>query len=388
MRVAFDARSLTAPALRGWDRYTVGLVDALARAGVEPLLLHQAGAPPRPQHLEGVAAEPIAVRGRRGLFWEQLAIPRALARLGVDLYHAPAEHGVPLATGRPVVLTIHSATAHSYADLVQRGDLPGTPADYVDGADPDRWSVASVYWRLQVRRADHVVTPSAFAQSEVVRFLGVPSARVTVTPLAVDARLRRPPRPPDTRGAVLAAHGVRRPFILYVGGYERHKNVEGTLAAAAIVRRTRPEISLVAAGTKGVPPALPEAARRLGLEPGRDVTFLVDVTDELADLYDEADAFLSLSWRESFGLPALEALARGVPVVVSGWGAAAEVVGDAGTLVDPRDPAGAAGAVLALLGSGDRARLADRARRQAARFSWEDTAQRTLAVYRALGVAG
>ena len=126
MRVAFDGRSLTAPALRGWDRYTVGLVRELAARGVEVVLLHRAGEPVREEHVRGLGCRTQAVEARRGLAWEQVAVPLALLRGGFDVYHAPAERGVPLVAPCPTVLTVHSVTLHSYASFIRRGLLPGT----------------------------------------------------------------------------------------------------------------------------------------------------------------------------------------------------------------------------------------------------------------------
>lgn len=383
MRIAFDARSLATAALRGWDRYTLGLAGALARPGLELVLLHRAGHAPPGEHVAGLDADLIGIGDRGGVWWEQVALPRALDRLAVDVYHAPAEHGVPFRARQRSVLTIHSVTAHSYAHLVRCGTLPGTPADYLGPhARPGAWTAGNAYWHLQARGAAHVLTPSEFARAEVVRFLRIPPERVTVTPLAVARQFLEPPRSADEREATLQRLGVRQPFILYVGGYERHKNVAGTLRAAAALRRERPEVSLVTVGTKGVAPDLQEMARALGLVPGRDLVPLADLTTELPDLYDEAAVFLSLSWRESFGLPALEALARGLPAVVSAWGAAPEVLGDAATFVDPRDPESAARAVLERLDPDQRERRRAHLRRRAERFSWDDTARRTLEVYR------
>lgn len=385
MRVAFDARSLAAPALRGWDRYTVELARALAGANVAILFLHRAGSPPAPHHLTGLPVTTRAVAGRGGLWWEQVSVPRALRALGADLYHAPAEHGVPLVASRPTVLTVHSVTAHSYRDLLRRGTLRGTLADYLGpGRDARRRPLAGLYWRLQVARATHLMVPSAFTREEIVHLLGVTPNRITVTPLAPAPAFRETAPDAERRRATLARLGVTPPYLLYVGGYERHKNVEGLLEVFARVRRQRPDLSLVTVGTGSPPHSSQLTAHSRGLESRTSIVFLHDVTADLVDLYDGADALVTLSWRESFGLPALEAMTRGVPVVASAWGAAPEVVGDAGRLVDPRDVDGAARAVLDVLDPAQRAALAERGRRHAARFTWAETARRTLDVYRRL----
>ncbi len=136
-------------------------------------------------------------------------------------------------------------------------------------------------------------------------------------------------------------------------------------------------------GTKFLPDEVVAHAKRLGLDRERAVVFLVDVTDDLTDLYDEAQLFVTMSWRETFCLPALEAMTRGKPVVASRWGAAPEIVGMAGRLVDPRDFQAASDAVLELLGM-ERDGFAQKVRQQAERFTWAETGSRTLEVYESL----
>jgi glycosyltransferase involved in cell wall biosynthesis len=106
--------------------------------------------------------------------------------------------------------------------------------------------------------------------------------------------------------------------------------------------------------------------------------------EELAHLYDAAELFVSLSWRESFPLAVVEAMSFGVPVVASRWGGAPEVVGEAGRLVDPRDTEGAKQAMLEVLKPELRADFSFRARAQAKSFLWDTTVEQTLALYRRL----
>ncbi|NIM52635.1 MAG: glycosyltransferase [Gemmatimonadales bacterium] len=370
--------------MRGWDRYTTGLVRALVDLGVEVSLLHRDAHPLHPTHVADLDCEVVGLPDRGGLWWEQVTVPRTLRARGFDLYHAPAEHGVPLHATRPRVLTIHSATVHSYVDLVRRGVLQGPVQAYLGKDAKGGWSATGLYWRLQVRAADHILTPSRFCRAEVVNLLGVPEDHVTATPLAVHRQFLRQPSPPSVRERVLEELGVRSPYLLYVGGYEPHKNVPGVLRVFATVQQQRPDLTIVLVGSKSVPGDLPACAQSLGLSEGDDVVFLLDLGTRLTDLYDGAAAFLTLSWRESFCLPALEAMTRGLPVVCSSWGAGPEVAGDAGMLMDPRDEGAAAAAVLHVLSTERRNELRDRVRQRAAMFSWTKTAQQTLRVYNRL----
>jgi glycosyltransferase involved in cell wall biosynthesis len=367
------------------DRYLLGLAGGLARRGVDVTLFHRTREPLNPSHLEGLTADVLGVADASGLYWEQVAVPWAILRGGYDLYHAPAERGVPLLSPRPVVFTIHSVTWHSYVNLVESGALEGRVEDYLGfPANPYRWDFPNLYWRSQVARASHILVPSQFTKDEVVQFLGVVPERVTVTPLSVPQLFTAPAAPPAERQRTLERLGVGLPYLLYVGGFEPHKNVRGLLRAFAAVRRSRRDLMLVAVGSKALPLELGQLAVDAGLRPGTDVQFLVNLSAELVDLYDEAELFVSLSWRESFGLPALEAARRGCPVVASAWGAASEVIGEAGVLVDPRDEEAAARKIVALLEAPDREARRSCAREVAARFSWDRTAETTLAVYERL----
>jgi glycosyltransferase involved in cell wall biosynthesis len=325
-----------------------------------------------------------------GVHWEQFAAPRALRKGDFSLFHAPAEHGVPFVSAVPTVLTIHSVTVHSYIELVAGGMLPGKASDYLGpAADLRRWTWANLYWRLQIRRASHILTPSRYAKAEVHRFLRIPDALVDVTPLAVDDQFTRPAKSSAEISNTLKRLGIRSPYLLFVGGYEPHKNVRGLLDTFVAIRAWRPDLALVLVGTKGVPVEVAEKVRKCGLRPGADVHMLADLTDDLADLYDGAELFVTLSWRETFCLPALEAMTRGVPVVASRWGATPEVVGDGGRLVDPRKSKEAADAIVEILSSpACREKWVSKALTAARRFSWQDTASKTLTVYQSLVSGG
>jgi glycosyltransferase involved in cell wall biosynthesis len=379
MKVAFDARSLVSPVLRGWDRYTVSLARALVRQGVEVTFFHRARQPLHADHCNRVGCEVRSLDDLCGVHWEQVAVPLALARGQFDIYHAPAETGVPLAAPCPVVLTLHSATRASYKDMLRRGVLPGSIEQYL-GPQPRR--IHRVFYQAsQLRRATHVLTPSEFSRGEIVSLLGFAPERVTVTPLAADEEFHRPRRELAAIEENLARLGVRRPYLLYVGGYEPHKNVRGLLDVFACVHRVRSELTLVTVGSKGLPAEMPAKAADLGLCAGRAVVFLINLSKELTDLYDGAELFLTMSWRESFCLPALEAMTRGRQVVGSAWGALGEVVGDSGRLVDPRNIPQAANEVLTALESADDPVTAARVRRRAAEFDWDRAADQTLEVY-------
>ena len=385
LHVAFDARHLTGKVLRGMDRYTVGLVRQLVELGVKVTLFYRSREPLNPTHVEDLGCQIVGLKDLGGLYWEQIAVPIALLRRGIDLYHAPAERGVPLLAPCPVVFTIHSVTGNSYHHLVESGQLSGRVSDYLGyDFDPKNQSFWDYLFRLQVRRADRIITPSEFCRQEVIRFLNVKPERVTTTHLAVHEQFTKPPKSGADRAIALQSLGINQPYLLYVGGYEPHKNADGLLEAFAIVKQTRPDLILVAVGSRALPERLKQRAIALTLREGIDVVFLVDLTHELTDLYDAAELFVSLSWRETFCLPALESLTRGVPVVGSEWGALAEIIGDAGRVVSPCDEAGAAKAIIEMLTTDRQPERAKIAHRQARQFSWRKTTEQTLTVYQDL----
>jgi glycosyltransferase involved in cell wall biosynthesis len=176
------------------------------------------------------------------------------------------------------------------------------------------------------------------------------------------------------------------PFVLYVGGLNPHKNIPALIRAFAKVREARAGLRLVLAGGyaedrfKVVYQDLRELVRKLGIEDS--VTFAGYVSDEeLCRLYNRAALFASASLDEGFGLPVLEAMACGTPVVVNSGNAMEEIAGDAGLVVDARDEAELARAIERILGDpGLAAELSARGLRRAASFSWDESARRLLRV--------
>jgi glycosyltransferase involved in cell wall biosynthesis len=367
------------------DRYTVGLARELVRQNVEVTFFHREREPLNLKHLADLECRIVGLKDLSVIWWEQLSVPLELRRGRYDLFHAPADRGVPFISPCPVVLTFHSATTHSYHNLISRGLLKGQLRDYLgyEWSPGDR-GFYSYYFQTQRSRADHILTPSNFCREEIVKFLGIAPEKVTVTHLAVSEEFEQPVNDEEQRTETLRRLGVKRPYLLYVGGYEPHKNVEGLLEVFALVRKRLPHLSLVVVGTNSLPDRICELADRLGLKRGEEVVFLVNVTDDLRDLYDGAELFVSLSWRESFCLPLLEALSRGIPVVASEWGAAKEVAAEVGRFVDPRDSVAASQEIYDLCASNAKAALKEKALAQARKFSWKTTAATTIKAYHSL----
>lgn len=236
-----------------------------------------------------------------------------------------------------------------------------------------------------IDRADVVIAISEHTKQDVIDFFQIPAQKLRVTLLAPDERFR------IVTDHVLVEEakrkfGIQGDYILYTGTLEPRKNVANLVRAFSLLKNQE-KIShrLVIAGKKGwLYEQLAAEARDLGID--RDVVFTGFVPDEdLPCLYNGASLFAFPSLYEGFGLPPLEAMACGCPVVTSNSSSLPEVVGDAGLMVDPRSPEGLAEAMGRVLGdSGLANELREKGLRRAAEFSWRRCAAETLAVYREL----
>jgi glycosyltransferase involved in cell wall biosynthesis len=316
-------------------------------------------------------AETLSPGARRVDCWtpahhrlERFALSAEIAPSRLDLFHAP--DCIPPRWGyRRLVITVH--------------DLGFLRSPETLTADSRRHYASNI--RAAVAAADAVIADSRATRADLLERLSVSPDVVTVVPLGVDDVYR--PLPAHERTPVLARHGLDAGYVLFVGTFEPRKNVAGLCEAYACLRRLLPDAPpLVLAGHRGwLFDATMERVNRLGLGP--HVRFLGDVPGgDLPALYGGAAVFALASHHEGFGLPVLEAMACGVPCVVSQRGSLPEVGGGVALEVDPDDPEAIAGAIARLLTD---AALRDdvrrRGRERAAAFSWQRTARATLDVY-------
>jgi glycosyltransferase involved in cell wall biosynthesis len=376
MRVVFDARHLqTVSRTRGIGRYSRNLLAAFARRAPDDvawtLLTLRNFAPADPSPLPPHRTR-ATYRLRRPeltmLAVDPLLLPFELAGQG-DLFHS-VQLGLPAFRRGPVVLTIHDLAPLRWPSHYLR--LPYARVGHA-------WQYALA------KRADAIVAVSEATKADVVARLGIPAERIRVIPEAVDADFAPPSR---ATGADLARDrfGVPSRYVLYVGQFDPRKNMDGLFAGFARAAERDGDLRLVVVGSLGkLAPLMRGALARSRVDPERVV--ITGEVDEatLAALYAGAEALLHAAWLEGFGLTALESLAAGTPVVGYRAGAVAEVVGDAGLLVDDRDPGSLGEALVTLLGDDAlQARLRDLARPRAARYSWDRAAADTLALYRSL----
>jgi glycosyltransferase involved in cell wall biosynthesis len=344
----------------GIGRYTGELARALAGLGV---CVHPLWAGARPA---GAAGQ--SLRGARrlpGLLTTgQVEIARQARRLALDAVHDPTGAIPLLLAGAARVTTIHDAIPYIYPRTSSRLD----------------WLIYRVWLPRAGRAVAAVVTVSWQSREDILTHLSVPPERVAVVPLAPGRQFR--PLSAAEVAPALRQCGIERPYILYVGALEPRKNLPRLLAAYAQLRRWSDRWRLVIVGArKWVSSPIFDAVRQLGLEP--HVTFTGYVADEhLPALYAGADLFTFPSLYEGFGLPVLEAMACGAPVVTSHTSSLPEVAGDAAILIDPTDVAQIAAAMWLVLSQPALAdALRERGLARAAQFSWERTARETVAVY-------
>jgi len=300
--------------------------------------------------------------------WEQAVQPWAARRAELDLLHCPAFVG-PLAGRTPFIVTVHDLSFL----LFPRG-FRGWNRRYLRALTG-----------LSVRRARRVVAVSESTRQDLVRLYGLDPGRVDVVHNGVDAAFR--PLPAAEVAAFRARKGLPERFLLFVGTLEPRKNIVRLVEAYA--RLPEPRVPLILVGGKGW--FYEEILVRVEeLELADEVWFVGYVpAEELPYWYNAAEVLAYPSLYEGFGLPALEAMACGTPVVTSSTSSLPEVVGQAGVMVEPTDVAALAAALRQVL---DDAALRDRMRTaglaQAARFSWPETARATAAVYRRALAAG
>ncbi len=298
---------------------------------------------------------------------EQVSIPMALRREHVDLFHSPHYVLPPLIHCRSVV------TIHDCIHLMFPQYLPGR--------------LAYVYAKLQMwtaaQRSDRVLTVSETSKQDILRRFRIPADKVTVVYNAIDERLTEPPGPEDF-ALVRVRYQLKDPFALYVGNIKPHKNLERLIDAFRELRQEPrfESLKLVIIGDEiSKYQGLRRAVHRHKLH--KHVRFLGFVGPEtLAVLYRLARVFVFPSLYEGFGLPPLEAMYFGTPVVTSNVSSLPEVVGDAAILVDPYSPASIAeGMRRALVDEELRASLRVRGMARAREFSWERSVGQIFDVY-------
>lgn len=297
-----------------------------------------------------------------GKLWTQLGLPLNLFldKNKPDVFWTPT-HYAPRFCPCPSVVSIMDLSYLHYPEMFKKRDLYQLRS----------WS------KYSINKAVKILTISKATSTDIMRFYGVKSDKIVVTYPGV--KMKSKIQNPKSE-QILHKYGVNSNFILYVGTLQPRKNLVRLIEAFQLLENK--QLQLVMVGKKGwLYKEIFKRVKELGLE-GR-VVFTGFVPDEeLSIFYKEAKLITLVSLYEGFGLPVLEAMSYGTPVVVSSVSSLPEIVGESGILVDPEDTASIASGIRKVLtmSDSDYNKLGQMAKEQAAKFNWERTAKQTLAV--------
>ncbi|MBI3694956.1 MAG: glycosyltransferase family 4 protein [Acidobacteria bacterium] len=370
MLIGFDIRRSDA---FGVGTYIKNLLRAFARrgAGHEYLLVggerHRAVLEDLPESFRFVPFEE-----RYNSLGSHLRFQFVLRPLNPEVYHVP-HRAVPYIMPCPYVCTVHDLDKILFRE-----------------PSASRLRTETVFHVLRhgLQRADRLIAVSQATRRDLINLLGIPGDRIEVIPNALDEQLTRTDSEQD-RTRTLERFQVDYPFLLYVGNIQPQKNLPRLVEAFAVVQadlEQHPrygELRLIIIGDDlAAHPDLRRSVIRSRMQ--QRVRFLGFVsTETLRIFYSSAAAFVFPSLYEGFGLPPLEAMAQGTPVVTSNVSSLPEVVGDAAVLINPENVFDIARGIRQVLLDDDlRRTLSLRGREQAARFSWDRTADRVLEIYR------
>ncbi len=366
MRIALDAIPLVANKT-GVGHYTDALAEWLARTHhdhqyelVSPFDFHfpNGHQPPANLHKRFTPVHPLLRK------WWLVGLPTLLRLSPFDLFHG-TNYCIPVFAPCPTVVTIHDLSLYAQtttheANNVTRGKrrIP-----------------------IMARRADMIIAPSEATKREIEHYLRIPAERIRVVYEA--ARPKMQPLPPADCAAVLQKHGIDRPYLLYTGTIEPRKNLLKLLRAySEIIHTTEHRLKLVLCGGRGwLDNEIFDLVTALNLQEMVQFTGYVE-DEDLPALYSACEVFVYPSLYEGFGLPPLEAMACGAPVVTSNTSSLPEVVGNAGVMVSPHEASELAQALVNLLNDpAQRGHLRQAGLARAQLFSWERAAHETQAVY-------
>ncbi len=367
MHIAIDAHSVGTE-LGGNESYATNLIEALARIDQTNLYTLYVT---KPAAIKRFADrwpnfKVKLTRPHTPLVRIPLTLSRELRRHPVDVLHV--QYTAPPFAPCPVVATIHDlAFEHLPATFNRRS-----------------WMQLRLTVRRTARRAAHIITISEYSRGDISRTYGIPLERISVTPLAAPPDLL-----PVTNEAELKrireSYGIQKDYILSLGSIQPRKNLVRLIEAYSCLRGTRPEVKLpqlVLAGKRGwLDSETFRAVEKNAL--GKDILFTGYVPErDLAGLFSGAVCFVYPSYFEGFGLPVVEAMQCGVPVIAGNRTSLPEVVGEAGVLFDPFDTQDLVNALTKVIDdSGFRAGLRAKGLERAKRFNWRTTAQLTLSAY-------
>jgi len=302
----------------------------------------------------------------RMVWWAQVALPRMCKRERADVLHCPA-FVCPLWVPCPVVLMVFDLTHERYPETMDA-----------------LWrNYLRLFFKPSIRKASRIVTTSDFSAREIEQYYPVTRGKVTVTYMGASA-VYGPERDPGSTKRALERYGVTQPYFLYVGSLNPRKNIPGLVAGfEEFKRKSGLPHRLVLAGGKGW--RLGDLEKALAPHVASGDAVVTGYVEPMPAFYHGAEALLMPSLYEGFGLPIVEAMACGCPVITSNCSSMPEVAGDAGLLADPNQPHEIAAAMRRVATDAQfRRAMVERGFRQAVQFSFDRMGAQTAQVYREL----
>ncbi len=372
MKVAIDIRRMTE---FGVGTYIRNVVRTLARLDREsgyfligsPAKVEECGVLPSNFHSVELVEPDDTLKG-------SLEFRSIVKRFSCDVVHVPHLFWVPRGLSCPYILTVHDLLEHMYGSR---------------NASSMRRSLHFYLTRRVLRKAARVIAVSQFTKSEIEKLLGIPDGRIEVVYNAIDERFLHGHASESDRDLIAQRYLVNYPFILYAGAIRPHKNVVRIIEAFSALKselqkeQKFPDLKLIIIGDDlSSHPRLRRTVVRSGVQ--NDVRFMGFVPIEVLRIfYDVAKIFVFPSLYEGFGLPPLEAMAHGTPVVTSTTSSLPEVAGNAALLVNPENVFEIRrGLQRVLLDPVLREQMKQRGYDQAQRFSWTISVSRILEIYR------
>jgi glycosyltransferase involved in cell wall biosynthesis len=359
-RIVIDARELRTST----GRYVERLLSYLQEVDTD--LSHRYVVLLKPKDMEGWNPKSkrftkVACRYKEFTFGEQLGFAWQLYKLGANLVHFPMVQQ-PILYQRKVVTTMQDLTTLRFGNPVKNQTI----------FKIKQWVYERVN-KIAARKSKAIITPTEFVKDDVAKFTKTNSRRITVTYEAGDS-LEANPEPIEEL--------EDKEFIMYVGRPTPHKNLERLIEAYALIKESRPDLHLVLAGKTDK--LFKRHAASVEQQALRDVHFTGFISDgQLRWLYEHCAAYVFPSLSEGFGLPGLEAMSHGAPVVSSNATCLPEVYGDAAHYFNPLDTQDMIRAIKNVLNKPElRKKLILESKKQVGKYSWKRMAEQTLAVYK------
>jgi len=378
-KVLIDATSLTTPhRLRGIGRYVWGLLGGFEKLQKEELAVDMVCL----TQIRGIKNNnhfPFpypTIQNRRPSYpsirlqwlWNNLFLTREVAKIESLLFHSTDYNGIPISRKFKTVATLYDLIPLCFSET------------YLKNKSLDiRLGYKNMLKRYQ--RADHIISISEATKKDAIHFLGIAEDRITVVPLAYDKKLFYPVEDSNAIKRIKIKYDLPERYFLYSGSLEPHKNIERVLKAYKSLSNLPERFVFIGVHSERQRESFNCQIRELKLiERVKHLGYVED--SDLSTLFGGATAFVFPSLKEGFGLPALEAMACGCPVISSNLSAMPEVVGEAGILVDPYDEKVLAESMTRLSSDeGLREQLKTKGLKRTPLFSWERCAQKTLEVY-------